>query len=373
MNKKRDLAIIGGMRFKDINACTHRMIGIAKLFKPHCENVFLLGVGDQKENGIFDSFDYETTKYPSGSFAFFKFTFSAREYIKFLKSKKSLKYVVVNGSVPSIPTIKIARYCRKNDIKFIFDIGEWYSNSYHFIKGLIKGLDVKIKMKTICKKYNDYIVASTYLADHCGREKNVLILPTIVTSYLPNKSKSEKVYSGVINLSFIGMLEKRNLKEDLHPLIEAIAGFNNNHQTKFVLNVIGTDGDDQTYVKYFGRKKYTECINYLIDSDFSLIPRSKTRKNESGFPTKLSESFAYGVPVIATDTSDIKKYIIDGENGYLLSFNTKQCFYECFQTIESELKKDNNFLNYLSSSTKANNRLVINKFKENFKNFFSNI
>ena len=38
----------------------------------------------------------------------------------------------------------------------------------------------------------------------------------------------------------------------------------------------------------------------------------------AGFPTKVSESISLGIPVITNNTSDLKKYICNGVNGYMI-------------------------------------------------------
>ena len=369
-----DALLIGGMRFKKINASTHRMVGIAKLFKPVSRNVFLYGVGEDKEEGFYEDFQYKTAVYPKTTKEWIHFSVSAKKYIDLIKSNKKIKYVVVNGAVPSIPTIKIAKYCKKNNIQFIFDIGEWYTNSYKFIKRAVKGFDTFLKMRYICKKYKNYIVASSFLEKHCGCKKNIFILPTIVTNHIYiNTKEKQNINESTINLSFIGIIEKNNHKENLSELISAIEEFNQSHSLKFKLNVIGTNGENLKSVIYYGVQPYKESIKHLVESDFSVIPRGKTRKNESGFPTKLSESFLYKVPVIATDTSDIKKYVIDGKNGYLISSNTKECFLQCFETIEKEIQNDSNFLKKLSSKIDNYNQLKIEFFKDSFIQFFNNL
>ena len=52
----------------------------------------------------------------------------------------------------------------------------------------------------------------------------------------------------------------------------------------------------------------------------------------AGFPTKLSESIACGTPVITNDTSDIKNYIRNGKNGFLLEL-------ESFDVLCNQLKE----------------------------------
>lgn len=371
-NTNCDVLIIGGMRFQNINACTHRMSEIAELFKPYCDGVFLLGVGDSEESGLYNDFEYKTIVYPKTTTQWCSFTFSSKNYISFIKSHPNIRYVVVNGSVPSFPTIKIANYCKRHHIAFVFDIGEWYTSEHKLLKRIVKDFDIFIKMHWICKKYRNYIVASSFLANHCGcNNKNVLILPTIVSAKLIVEAKKQS--NDFVTLSFVGTIEKNNLKENLSPLIGAIETFNNSHKLKFRLNIVGCDGENSNWIIYHGRKVYSECVNYVAQSDFTVIPRNKTRKNQSGFPTKLSESFLYDVPVISTDTSDIKKYVINGQTGFLIPSNTQQAFIDCFEIIEKEMLEDSEYLIKLSRTTKEKNKLKIEYFETEFGLFKNKI
>ena len=366
MAKERyDAVIIAGMRFDHVNACTHRMVGIAKLFSSCCENVYLLGVGESSNQGQYDRYEYQTIVYPRSFSQWISFTLSAKKYLSYLKAHKNIKYVIVNGSIPSLPTMAIARYCKKHGIHFIFDIGEWYTKGDdRFIRGLVKDLDTFIKMHHICKKYNNYIVASSYLKRHCGDHKNILLLPTIVTNRLP--IFRDRHFNGELHLSFVGVLEKNNLKENLSPLLEAVELYNQLDNMRIHLDVIGSEGESSSHITFYGKKPYEDCIRMIVNSDFTVIPRDKTRKNESGFPTKLSESFLYGVPVISTDTGDIKQYIIEGVNGYLLPLNTVQCYLDCFKTIEASISEDPRFIDDFEKRVMEHNNLQTELFSDSF-------
>ena len=67
-----------------------------------------------------------------------------------------------------------------------------------------------------------------------------------------------------------------------------------------------------------GRVPQTEVPSYYHLSDFSLLIRQRNRKNSAGFPTKFAESNMAGCPVIVNDTSDIRNFVEDGENGFLI-------------------------------------------------------
>lgn len=372
MDKFRKVLIIGGMRLTSINACAHRMTSIAKLFKYNADKVYLLGIREDKDEGNAFGFDYFTYEYPRSFLSWIKFTFSSKQYIEVIKNIKELDCVVINGSCPSIPTEKIAKYCKKHNIKFIFDIGEWYEKPKSLaIKNFVKKVDVSIKMKKTCRRHENYIVASTFLEKFIGN-KNVFLLPTIVDEKLDVHVSNEKT-SNTIKLIFIGILEGK-IKENLDDIINAINHFNHSHaDIKFSLDIVGGAGEGNEFIKYHGQKPYEYCISQLLKSDFSVIPRDKNRKNESGFPTKLSESFLYGIPVIATDTSDLSLYIENDKNGYLVENNSTDEYISLFNNIYMKYKDSQNFLSTLKSSVIENNKLKIELFVDIFEKFISKL
>ena len=58
--------------------------------------------------------------------------------------------------------------------------------------------------------------------------------------------------------------------------------------------------------------------NEIMNSDFTILLRDSKVSTNAGFPTKVSESLALGVPVLSNITSDLCNYIIDGKNGFVL-------------------------------------------------------
>ena len=70
-------------------------------------------------------------------------------------------------------------------------------------------------------------------------------------------------------------------------------------------------------VEYVGKLTHQECLDMVASSDFSVIVRDDKRVTRAGFPTKFSESFACGTPVISTPSSNIADYLENGVNGFL--------------------------------------------------------
>ena len=366
--------IIGGMRFSGPNACAQRSLGLAKLFSTVSDNVLLVGLDKEECAGTFYNFPYQSFQYPNSLLRWFAHAFSAKRIIHLLK-KQSLfdgrkNLVVVNGSVPSIPTAKIVRFCRKHGILFVLDIDEWYSKSTASIpRRWIKNFDTNYRMDRLCHRYEDYIVASSFLRSHCGEEKNIFPYPALILNRVPFEQPKRSYPNLAIRLCFVGMIEKDGAKENLDEILKALDTINAEPGIPFCLDVVGDGGTDTHFVKYHGVLKYPDAISYLATSDFSLIPRKNTRKNNAGFPTKLSESFLYGVPCISTRTSDIADYIIDGENGFLVPADSEEEYLIVFRRIRESCSSNPNYLKTMKEHTVANNRLRLSFFEDAFSIF----
>jgi len=71
-------------------------------------------------------------------------------------------------------------------------------------------------------------------------------------------------------------------------------------------------------LRFVGRLPHSEALQHLAQADFTIILRPNQRFAHAGFPTKLVESLAMGVPVICNVTSDIGLYVRDGQEGVLV-------------------------------------------------------
>ena len=63
-------------------------------------------------------------------------------------------------------------------------------------------------------------------------------------------------------------------------------------------------------------------------SDFTILLRPVSRFSLAGFPTKLAESMACGVPIIGNLTSNIGDYVHKGVEGVLVANETPEAFAE---------------------------------------------
>lgn len=75
---------------------------------------------------------------------------------------------------------------------------------------------------------------------------------------------------------------------------------------------------DNPDVQYKGMVSDRELVETLLDCDILTMTRENSKFSNYGFPFKLSESLATGNPVIATNVSDVGKYVKHMESVYLV-------------------------------------------------------
>jgi glycosyltransferase involved in cell wall biosynthesis len=79
-----------------------------------------------------------------------------------------------------------------------------------------------------------------------------------------------------------------------------------------------------------------EVARAYLGSDLSVLLREPLRFAQAGFPTKVPESLAAGVPVICNTTSDIGMYVRDGVEGFLCADHTAASFAATLRRVIAE-------------------------------------
>ena len=64
-------------------------------------------------------------------------------------------------------------------------------------------------------------------------------------------------------------------------------------------------------VCFTGRLSHTEAVREILCCDCFIFLRETSRRNSAGFPTKFTEAFTCGVPIITTAVSDVPLYADD--------------------------------------------------------------
>ncbi|XKH50449.1 glycosyltransferase [Chryseomicrobium palamuruense] len=272
--------------------------------------------------------------------------FSAKYIINYIKNIEDLK-VIILYNFHSITSLKLLRYARKNDIKVIGDITEWYglSKSESVAKSFYKLLDTGFRMNYINRKLDGLFVISNHLFDYYMNKTKVLLLPNLVDkedSKWGLLSENKALQNGIYNFTYVGNPGSSFEKEDLITLVEAFDEINN---SEIKLKIIGLEREEYIRIykrkkganpsmkntDFFGKVSHEKALSEIYHSNFFVFIRPNTRANTAGFPTKFMEANYLNTPVITNDIGDISEYINNFTNGYLI--------YDNNTSTKEELKK----------------------------------
>jgi glycosyltransferase involved in cell wall biosynthesis len=71
-------------------------------------------------------------------------------------------------------------------------------------------------------------------------------------------------------------------------------------------------------LRFLGVLPHRQALAEVAKADFSIMLRPNARFAQAGFPTKLGESLACGVPVLGNLTGDVGLFLRDGREGILV-------------------------------------------------------
>lgn len=328
---KGTVLYVGGFELPDKNAAAHRVLNNAKILRELGYNVVFCGVDREisasaQSAEIISGFESYPVPYPKSTKQWLKQMLNIGQY-SYLINKFSDIRIVICYNLHAAPLAKLIRLCRRNNIKIVADCTEWYENKFSFnpVK-LIKCIDTFLCMRVFQKKCDGMIAISNYLAEYYKKSvRSIMVLPPLVDlsdeKFTFQTPKTENdiptfVYSGSPSAS----------KESLGDVVKC---FDNITDLDYRLIIVGVTAEQfsaiygffpkSNKIEFRGRVPHKEALNAVRQSDYAIIIRPRTRVTTAGFPTKFAEAISVGTAVIANDTSDLKMYIKDGKNGYLIS------------------------------------------------------
>ena len=226
----------------------------------------------------------------------------------------------------------VIRFCKKNDIRVIEDVTEWYEicpiSSGVGNRFVTKSVDKRIRK--LDRKATGIIAISDFLFDYYKKKGiDVIWIPPLMnfeTDFAPSTNECLKfVYAGI-----------PGRKDKLIPILDAVYETNSQkNECKCFLYLIGIDErylfnnwKNIDYNKFgifaFGRLPHNDTQNLIVETDFSFLLREKKRYALAGFSTKFAESLSLGIPVICNKIGGCDKLISDGITGFLLEDSSSQ-------------------------------------------------
>ena len=250
--------------------------------------------------------------------------------------------IIVVYSVLPVTSVKLLkRYCKKHNIKIVFDVVESQIISQQSISSFFTYyLQQRLINNVLINKKCRVIAISSYLNDYYNLKKiNSLLIPfvsdTKETLDFTTINQNLKKRKDATYILYAG--NPSNKRDLLAPIFEAISKLDDEEKKKVVFIIAGADVNQLIKTEGVSEKLLMDTINnivvlgkvdhYLIETlysacDFTILVKPLDKKfSKAGFPTKVSESFAHGVPVISNTSSDLKLYL-NNENSIIIDGDT---------------------------------------------------
>lgn len=340
---KRTIFYIGNFSFPDRNAAGKRVFGTCKLLQAMGYHVVCIGRGDgtdlQSEGILCHAFSIGNLgRILSGNIK------KVLIYIEQQMRLGSVESVVLYGAIfTQMENIAIAKWCHARGISVYYDHVDWFEPDWTTpLKATIRLYNHFLLHHKLFADCDGIICISQYLSDyHQSHGRKTVIIPPL--SAVQKIASSDSVRNGPMRFVYSGtsadkarppqqwkdrldimfaQLAKASENPDIRPFIFDIYGLTKEQYLQMFpkrlrqsgMDVLNRLGDR---VVFHGLIPNTQAMEAVSNADFSVLVRDRKRATMAGFPTKVSESLACGTPVICTDTSDLKDYIRDGENGFI--------------------------------------------------------
>ena len=258
------------------------------------------------------------------------------DYFMFpLRLKKFIKKkhydLCLHTQIDKISLEILKKYCKKINIKLIYDAVEWFSPEQ--FKRRDKSISYKrndsYNTKWIDKQY--YVIAiSEYLKKHF-LDRNIKVLKIPVILDVQNIISKKNISNDKLVIMYAGSPGK---KDYLFEILNGILLLKKEEQRKLKFIIIGVTREQlvnicsvenniidklSEVIEIKGRISRADVLRELEKANFTILIRSeKQRYAKAGFPTKFVESLATGTPVISNLTSDLNDYLIDKTNSIVV-------------------------------------------------------
>jgi glycosyltransferase involved in cell wall biosynthesis len=235
--------------------------------------------------------------------------------------------------------LRMFKYLQRQGIPYIVDCQDWFDMAHTTgAVRLLQSPNTELTMRLLNRQAGHIIAISRFFEDYyVQRACQVVRIPPLVDLTDPKWPSVGRQQSDIqkVHLVYAGSPGR---KDQLAPVVRGLA-LACRHGVDAVLELIGLSpgelavhlGRDASYIDVLGsrvifRERLPTSVvpDRLSRADFSILIRPVARYSMAGFPTKVVESLAAGVPVLCNRTSDISEYIRDGVEGILLDGNSAE-------------------------------------------------
>lgn len=370
MSTVKTIAYVGNFSFPYGNASGSRVLANGRLLKSLGYEILFIGLdatldynsdlAASKQN--FDGFDYYNLPYPLGMKGWLSYKDKFLKVISLLENY-NLHSVISYGSpaLSLFPSLVRKWTCEKN-IYFIVDVVDWMgTGGGSILHKTIKFLDNDYQKRINNSKSDGVIAISDYLSNYYSNKGvKTVVIPPLVDSRRFIDLDFNFDFDSPVKLIYIGRpfvvngkrVNEKFYKDRLDIVIDILF---KHKELNFIFNVYGLTKDEyltvvtnqkdileelKTKIIFHGIISNNDGIKEIAKADFTILFRHVNKMTTAGFPTKFSETISCGTPIITTKTSDLKDYLVDGENGFFVDINNSQALGNKIKTILTMNKKD---------------------------------
>lgn len=228
-------------------------------------------------------------------------------------------------------------------IRVVYDCTEWTDvTDGNAVKRFIKKRDERLIRNKLADVADGLIVISSMMERQYGGRRPLVKLPPLVDTEDVIWHQEPIRHEG-FEFCFAGMLDGQ--KESPDVIVRAFASVCDKDTR---LRIIGVDRDEfvGTYPSmadslgecgesliFMGRQSHADTIRYVLGCDCYVFVRPSDRRNNAGFPTKFVEGVTCGVPLLATNVSDISSFA--GENVTILDPMDEKAYSEAMRQMKT--------------------------------------
>ena len=338
-------------------AGTNRLLSLAKGLSANGQTVsiFILNPTERRQSiknhskkGMIEdvSFRYlsPSTVVPADSFLkFFSFLYGALNLllkIGFATSKK-LPAVIIMMQTWTVYPLLLYPLARLRGIPLVQE-----RNEYPFLslreKKLLRRIDFYIYTKLVLRLFDGMILMTKNLITYFKKfvRKDCLLIHTpmtVDTTRFIEKTDSPFKFPYFAYVGYLwgdkdgvpDMFKAFSMFSKIHPEYKlCVIGDNSNVREFEKLSLLLRELNITDKVIFSGRVERELIPGYLSNAQLLLLARPDNVQAQGGFPTKLGEYLATGVPVVVTKVGEIPDYLTDGKNAFLAEPDNPASFTE---------------------------------------------
>lgn len=378
---------VGNFGRPENNAAGKRVYGNARLLEALGYRVIMIG---KSNSDIYDESSYGENIY------YYSFPtirrLDVKSYMKwfndFLHNKNvSPTYIVRYGS-PGVAWFDFLlwKYAKREKITLLVDVVDWLNaDSSNLLFNIVKTMDIWFEKAMFNKMGNGVIAISSYLEKYYKRYKHCLVLPPLVTEYEMSYEEHDTidvVYAGMPFRKGMKVKNVHRIKDRLDLVVTAFAKVVANNPKVF-LHVYGLTKEEYLIafpkhkemvasenILFYGMQPMKTVKESIKRKDFTILLREKNRATMAGFPTKIVESLSLGTPVITTDTTDLKRYITEGKNGFFVDVKNEDIL---ISAIESIVLQPKSKIRYMKQMCYEEKKFEYKEYLDAGRKFMENV